>query len=146
MIRWPVATDSDATNKGLVACRPGFWAERRPALQRVNTCQQSERYNKVCDPRSSWFVTLSYRRRAVERSGSTGPTILSHLVMRAGSSTTMMAGDEPARVNNFGISRHFKIIELILIGSVGHQQHIFRLFSHCQRFFCGMKNFKKKII
>ena len=55
----------------------------------------------MCDPRSSWFVTLSYRRRAVERSGSTGPTTLSHLALRAGSSTTMMAGNEPARVNNF---------------------------------------------
>ena len=75
-------------------------------LQRVDACQQSERYNKVCDPRSSWFVTLSYyRRRAVERSGSTGPTTLSHMALRAGSSTTMMAGDEPARVNNFG---HFQ--------------------------------------
>ena len=81
------------------------WAERRTALQRVDACQQSERYNKVCDPRSSWFVTLSYRRRAVERSGSTGPTTLSQLALRAGSSTTMMAGDEPARVNNFG---HFQ--------------------------------------
>ena len=60
--------DSDATDKGLVACRLGFWAERRTALQRVDACQQSERYNKVCDPRSSWFVTLSYRRRAVDRS------------------------------------------------------------------------------
>ena len=69
-----MATDSDATDKGLVAYRLGFWAERRTALQRVDACQQSERYNKVCDPRSSWFVTLSYRRRAVERSGSTGPT------------------------------------------------------------------------
>ena len=68
-----MATDSDATDKGLVAYRLGFWAERRTALQRVDACQQSERYNKVCDPRSSWFVTLSYRRRAVERSGSTGP-------------------------------------------------------------------------
>ena len=59
-----MATDSDATDKGLVAYRLGFWAERRTALQRVDACQQSERYNKVCDPRSSWFVTLSYRRRA----------------------------------------------------------------------------------
>ena len=90
-----MAKDSDATDKGLVACRLGFWAERR------TECQQSERYNKVCDPRSSWFVTLSYRRRVVERSGSTGPTTLSHLALRAGSS----AGDEPARVNNFG---HFQ--------------------------------------
>ena len=110
-----MATDSDATDKGLVAYRLGFreanreaenwaenWAERRTALQRVDACQQSERYNKVCDPRWSWFVTLSYRRRAVERSGSTRPTTLSQLALRAGSSTTMMAGDEPARVNNFG--------------------------------------------
>ena len=89
-----MAKDSDATDKGLVACRLWFWAERRTALQSVDACQQSERYNKVCDPRSSWFVTLSYRRRA----GSTGPTTLSHLALRAGSSTTMMAGDEPARV------------------------------------------------
>ena len=92
-----MAKDSDATDKGLVAGRPGFWAERRTtALQRVDTCRQNERENKVCDPRSSWFVTLSYRRRAVERS---------HLALRAGSSTTMMAGDEPARVSNFG---HFQ--------------------------------------
>ena len=48
-----MATDSDATDKGLVAYRLGFWAERRTALQRVDACQQSERYNKVCDPRSS---------------------------------------------------------------------------------------------
>ena len=81
-IPWPVATDSDVTDKGLVAYRLGFWAERRTALQRVDACQQSERYNKVCDPRSSWFVTLSYRRRAVERSGSTGPTTLSQLALR----------------------------------------------------------------
>ena len=53
-----MATDSDATDKGLVAYRLGFWAERRTALQRVDACQQSERYNKVCDPRSSWFVTV----------------------------------------------------------------------------------------
>ena len=103
-----MAKDSDATDKGLVACRLGFWAERRTALQRVDACQQSERYNKVCDPRSSWFVTLSYRRRAVERSGST----LSHLALRAGSSTTMMAGDEPARVNNFG---HFQTLKNYVI-------------------------------
>ena len=103
-----MAKDSDATDKGLVACRLWFWAERRTALQRVDACQQSERYNKVCDPRSSWFVTLSYRRRAVEHSGSTGPTTLSHLALRAGSSTTMMAGDEPARVNNFGHFQTFK--------------------------------------
>ena len=45
-------------------------------------------------------MTLSYRRRAVERSRSTGPTTLSHLALRAGSSTTMMACDEPARDNN----------------------------------------------
>ena len=50
--------DSDATDKGLVACRPAFRAERITALQRVNTCQQIEHYNKVCDPRSSWFVTV----------------------------------------------------------------------------------------
>ena len=100
-----MAKDSDATDKGLVAGRPGFWAERQTALQRVDACQQSERYNKVCDPRSSWFVTLSYRRRAVERSGSTGPTTHSHLALRAGSLTTMMSGDEAARVNNFG---HFQ--------------------------------------
>ena len=67
---------------------------------------------KVCDLRSSWFVTLSYRRRAVERSGSTGPTTLSHLALRAGSSTTMMACDEPARVNNFG---HFQTFYNYLI-------------------------------
>ena len=53
-----MAKDSDATDKGLVACRLGFWAERRTALQRVDAGQQSERYNKVCDPRSSWFVTV----------------------------------------------------------------------------------------
>ena len=74
-------------------------------LQRGDACRQSERENKVCDLRSSWFVTLSYRRRAVERSGSTGPTTLSHLALRAGSSPTMMACDEPARVNNIG---HFQ--------------------------------------
>ena len=107
-----MAKDSDATDKGLVACRLWFWAERRKALQRVDACQQSERYNKVCDPRSSWFVTLSYRRRAVEHSGSTGPTTLSHLALRAGSSTTMMAGDEPARVNNFG---HFQTLKNYVI-------------------------------
>ena len=37
-------------------------------------------------------------------------------------------------LTTLGISRHFKIISLILIGSVGHHQHIFRLFYHCQRF------------
>ena len=98
-----MAKDSDATDKGLVACRLGFWAEANSATE--SRRQQSERYNKVCDPRWSWFVTLSYRCRAVERSGSTGPTTLSHLALRAGSSMTMMAGDEPARVNKFG---HFQ--------------------------------------
>ena len=76
-----------------------------PDLKKLVPDLQSERENKVCDLRSGWFVTLSYRRRAVERSGSTGPTTLSHLALRAGSSTTMMACDEPARVNNFG---HFQ--------------------------------------
>ena len=37
-------------------------------------------------------------------------------------------------LSTLGISRQFKIILLILIGSVGHQQHIFRVFYHCQRF------------
>ena len=40
-IPWPVATDSDATDKGLVACRLGFWAERRTALQRVDASRVS---------------------------------------------------------------------------------------------------------
>ena len=70
-----MATDSDATDKGLVAGRPGFWrGNGATESRRVDACRQSERENKVCDLRSSWFVTLSYRRRAVERSGSTGPT------------------------------------------------------------------------
>ena len=36
-------------------------------------------------------------------------------------------------LTTLGISRHFKIIELILIGSVGHQQHIFRIFYHIKK-------------
>ena len=43
--------DSDATDKGLVAGRPGFW-------KGTDACRQSERENKVCDLRSSWFVTV----------------------------------------------------------------------------------------
>ena len=36
-----MATDSDATDKGLVAYRLGFWAERRTALQRVDASRVS---------------------------------------------------------------------------------------------------------
>ena len=52
-----MATDSDATDKGLVAGRPGFW-RGTGATERTRR-RQSERENKVCDLRSGWFVTLS---------------------------------------------------------------------------------------
>ena len=42
-------------------------------------------------------------------------------------------------LTTLGISRHFKIIELILFGSVGHQQHIFRLFITVSVSFEGQK-------
>ena len=54
-----MATDSDAKDKGLVAGRPGFWrGTGATESRRVDACRQSERENKVCDLRSSWFVTV----------------------------------------------------------------------------------------
>ena len=42
-----MATDSDRTDKELVAGRPGPGAERETALQRVDACRQlSERYRE----------------------------------------------------------------------------------------------------
>ena len=139
-----MATDSDATDKGLVAGRPGFWrGTGATESRRIDKCRQSELENKVCDLRSSWFVTLSYRRRAVERSGSTGPTTLSHLALRAGSSTTMMACDEPARVNNFGHFQTFLNYLINLNWVIGSPTTYFPFILSLSAFLMKKKKIKK---
>ena len=54
-----VTGHSDPTDKELVAGKPGFWVlgqrgERHLESRRVPTVESE--YNKVCDPRLSWFV------------------------------------------------------------------------------------------
>ena len=106
-IPWPVATDSDATDKGLVAYRLGFWAERRTKLQRVEACQQSERYNKVCDPRSSWFVIVAERSSVQARPGP--PPFHSWRCEQGHRRRWWQAMNQHA-LTTLGISRHFKIM------------------------------------
>ena len=63
---------------------------------------------------------------------SGSPPILYKLVL--GPISIVHTNFQENPLTTLGIFRHFKIIYLILIGSVGHQQHIFRLFYHRQRF------------